>query len=863
MASIGENRSQRFVRAFVLFMLASLALFIAGGSFTDPADAKGKSHARNKPVKVKVKFLKTSQQAASTSRKVKLRIKATGRRGKKASVRIRLQARQPWSAWTAAGNKRLRIKSGKKRIVTVRLNGASLALLENCGTPSFRLSYKSRSAGKRRGGKASSGKLKGQASRCAVPADVDLSKAAACDFIAPAGNPCLQPFPNDYNTRPDASSETGLRVNFKPDATPENQSGKNVEVDALNQSDGFSPGQSISVHIPGMETQAAFDQSGIVPLTDMGQTFAPGQSVLLLDAETGERQLIWGEMDSNATEDEDRNLIVRPGKNLKNGHRYLVVLRNIKDSAGNPLTAPAGYRLYRDNRRTDNSIVEARRSQYESDFGLLADAGVERPSVYLHWSFTVASAENLTGRMISIRDRAFASLGDTNLTDNVPQGTSPDFTITENLDNPPGQPELARRVRGTFEVPCYLNEAGCPTGSTFDLDADQKPIRMPGNTFTARFQCNIPASSISGGNVVQTARPSLYGHGLFNEFFEANSTNVRQLGDENSVMVCATDWIGMSSSDNGDPFRDDIPSAIAALADASKFPAISDRLQQGFLNFLFLGRMMIHPDGLTDDPAFNFNGDSVIDTSGLFYYGNSQGGIAGGALTAVATDFTRSVLYVPAMNYSTLLTRSSDFTSFALILYPSYPRQLDRPLLFSLLQMMWDRGEPNGYANNMTDNPLPGTPAHKVMLVMAYGDHEVANVATEVQARTIGAPLRMPAVDSNRQPPAMIEPFYSHETLGNLGGPAADGNAFFVWDTGPKRTNPPGNPPGDSLWGTDPAPLTNTAPNDTFGQNPHDTVIEESPLARKQIADFLEINGKVTNPCGANPCYAAGWMGFP
>jgi len=863
MANSGDIRSERWLLAFVLFLLASLTLLLVGGSFAHSADAKGKPQARSKPVKVNVKFLKTSQQAASTSKKVKLRVKATGRKNRKASVSINLEVRQPWSDWTAAGRKSLRIKAGKKRLITVKLNGPSLALLNNCGTPSFRLSYKSRSAGKRRSGKASSGKLKGQASRCALPADVDLSKAAACDFIAPAGNPCLQPFPNDYNTKPDPSSETGLRVDFKPDATPRNQADKNVEVNVLNQSDGFSPGQSISVHIPGMENQAAFDQTAIVPLTDMGQAFAPQQPVLLLDAETGERQLIWGEMDSLASEDKDRNLIIRPGKNLKNGHRYLVVLRNIKDSAGNLLPAPAGYRLYRDNQRTDNSIVEARRNQYEKDFELLAGASVERPSMYLHWSFTVASAENLTGRMISIRDRAFASLGDTNLTDNVPQGVSPDFTITESLDNPPGQPELARRVRGTFEVPCYLNQTGCPTGSTFDLDANQKPIRMAGNTFTARFQCNIPASSISGGNVVQTARPSLYGHGLFNEFFEANSTNVRELGNDNGVMVCSTDWIGMSSSDDGNPFRDDIPSAIAALADASKFPTIPDRLQQSFLNFLFLGRMLIHPDGLTDDPAFNFNGNSVIDTSGLFYYGNSQGGIAGGALTAVATDFTRSVLYVPGMNYSTLLPRSSDFSDFALILYPSYPRQLERPLLFSLLQMMWDRGEPNGYANNMTDKPLPGTPAHKVMLVMAYGDHEVANVSTEVEARTIGAPLRLPAVDSNRQPAGMIDPFYSHEALGNLAGPAADGNAFFIWDTGPKRTTPTGNPPGDSLWGTDPAPLTNTAPNNSFGQNPHDTVIEESPLARKQIADFLKVNGKVTNPCGLNPCYAAGWMGFP
>ena len=143
-------------------------------------------------------------------------------------------------------------------------------------------------------------------------------------------------------------------------------------------------------------------------------------------------------------------------------------------------------------------------------------------------------------------------------------------------------------------------------------------------------------------------------------------------------------------------------------------------------------------DGFSSDPAFQFGGQSVIDHgNGLYYYGNSQGGIAGGALTAVEPDITRTVLYVPGMNYSTLLTRSVDFADYALVLYPSYPNESERPLLLAMIQMMWDRGEPDGYANHMTSDPLPGTPAHHVLIDMAYGDHQVSNVATEVEARTI------------------------------------------------------------------------------------------------------------------------------
>ena len=95
-----------------------------------------------------------------------------------------------------------------------------------------------------------------------------------------------------------------------------------------------------------------------------------------------------------------------------------------------------------------------------------------------------------------------------------------------------------------------------------------------------------------------------------------------------------------------------------------------------------------------------------------------------------------------------------------------------------------------------------------------------------------------------------------------MSGPEADGNGMFIWDIGPKRDNGSGG-----FLGTDPPPITNTAPNNSFGVDPHDTVIRSSPLIRAQIANFLKTNGTITDPCfqGSNavPCYAAGWNGFP
>ena len=67
---------------------------------------------------------------------------------------------------------------------------------------------------------------------------------------------------------------------------------------------------------------------------------------------------------------------------------------------------------------------------------------------------------------------------------------------------------------------------------------------------------------------------------------------------------------------------------------------------------------------------------------------------------------------------------------------------------------------------------------------MALGDHQVANVAAEVEARTIGARLRTPAVDPGRNFDKV--PYYGIRPIRWF---PFDGSAFVVWDAGPTRTD--------------------------------------------------------------------------
>ncbi|MBV8951434.1 MAG: hypothetical protein JOZ99_11200, partial [Actinobacteria bacterium] len=224
----------------------------------------------------------------------------------------------------------------------------------------------------------------------------------------------------------------------------------------------------------------------------------------------------------------------------------------------------------------------------------------------------------------------------------------------------------------------------------------------------------------------------------------------------------------------------------------------------------------------------------VIDTSDVFYDGNSQGGILGGAVTAVSNQWTRAVLGVPGMNYSTLLQRSVDFNLYQTFLDPAYPDEMDRMLSFSIVQMLWDRAEADGYAAHMTSSPYENTPEHKVLLHMAFGDHQVANIATETEARTIGASVREPALAPGRD--TAVVPLWGIPPITQY---PFDGSALVVWDSGtpaPPDANLPPNPP-------------------QYGADPHEKP-RSQVSAREQKSEFLQTNGAVVDVCGTSPCLA-------
>ncbi len=209
--------------------------------------------------------------------------------------------------------------------------------------------------------------------------------------------------------------------------------------------------------------------------------------------------------------------------------------------------------------------------------------------------------------MLRIRNDAFAKLGDTKLADRIVQGTSPAFNVTEVTNFTPAQnARIAREVEGTFTVPCYL-APNCAPGGRFQLDGSGLPTRqrrLDRQLRLHRSRVSAVAGRRAGAPLALRPRAvrERRGGGLERPGRAGQHLQLRPLRHRRDRYVVERH----PEHDRG------------CCNDLSKFPELADRLQQGLLNELFLGRVMIHQNGFSSDPAFHVNGTlstpSVINT---------------------------------------------------------------------------------------------------------------------------------------------------------------------------------------------------------------------------------------------------------
>ena len=619
--------------------------------------------------------------------------------------------------------------------------------------------------------------------RPAGPVKVEPPGTGACDDTDPAS--CLLPFPNDRFTRADPSTPTGRRLDLPAAEMIANKTGTRIDPTEWNRDDGFSPSSIGLTVVPRLDVAA----SRLPPQTDIAQSLRPDSPVVVVDVTTGARIPAWAETDPRVTDPARRLLRIVPAVGLAEGHRIAIGVRNLKATDGTPIAPdPAFARLITQPTVSQRVWLDA-----------LDRAGAPGASLTIAWSFTVASEQDLSGRLRHMWAETSAALG----------AGVPKFTVTSSVDT-----GGARVVRGTFDMPRYLTGDGGP-GTVFDNAGDPNGIPRRNGTMPDAYVCLVPKHASAG-----SAPFVLYGHGLLGSRDEA--VDIGSVAASVGIGFCAVDELGMSAAD--------IPTVLAELGDLSKFRTQADRLQQGQLGFLELGRLLASARGFATNRLFqDASGASIIDTKKLALLGASQGGILGGVASSITTDWNRVILAVGGMGYNLLLRRSVDFDKFQGPLDASYPDRVDQAIALELMEQLWDRGENTGYAEHLTSNPYPGTTAKRVLLLEAFGDHQVANVGTEKLARTLGVGRRAPTLAAGRS--ADVAPFFGIDPLPSL--PQA-GSGLVVWDFGT------------------PTPPASETPN-RAGEDPHGK-LADVPQALALVAGFVN-DGAITDVCNGGPCH--------
>ncbi len=521
-----------------------------------------------------------------------------------------------------------------------------------------------------------------------------------CDPLVPSY--CGFPFPSNVFTVDDADAVTGRRVALADELVPQPDNGTTISLEGQWTHDGFSSAAAFLAELPG-----AIDVGLIAPF-EAERSLEADSPTVLLDAETLERIPHFSELDKAQPSVPERALLIRPLVRLEDGKRYIVAIRDVRNEAGVIAPSPA-FAALRDRLPFDaDPSVDARRPLYADIFGRLEQAGVARDTLQLAWDFTTASRENNTRFMLHMRDRALAAAGD----------DGPAYTIT-NVESDVDE-DVLFRIEGTFEAPLYLDDPG--PGGRLVFGADGLPTPNPERpTVDVPFLALVPRAAET-----EPAALLQYGHGLLGSRDQLAAGNFRQLINDKGYVI-----FGLTLSGMGDDDGSWIAEQLAG-GRIDRLTAMFDRQHQGILQYLLAMRMM--KNAFADDPTYG----RYVDASERYYHGISQGGIFGGTYMALSTDVERGVLGVAGMPYNLLLQRSVDFGPFFAIMALPFPDPRDQQLLLAIVQMFWDRTEPNGYVPYLSE-PLPNTPGHSVLLRTAVGDHQVPTVGGQLMARAAGA----------------------------------------------------------------------------------------------------------------------------
>ncbi len=330
--------------------------------------------------------------------------------------------------------------------------------------------------------------------------------------------------------------------------------------------------------------------------------------------------------------------------------------------------------------------------------------------------------------------------------------------------------------------------------------------------------------------------------------------------------VAGTQWSGLSSSDikplpSNIDFGNLSSADIGALieftssfvgqlfVDLDNIGALGDRLRQGQLANLVLARHL-ELGSFNALPEFQApagtaipEGQGVLQSGEVSYFGASLGGIMGLMFAALYPELVAVNVDVPAINFGFLVQRAKPFKPFQAVLEVIDPDAMRQLIGLALIHEQWVAGEPAGYAHHITGNtlpPLPGTSPKDVLMTVALHDQQVSTLGAQIGAATLGIP-NLPG-----------------SVLTNLPGvPDVSGrvrSGHIVYDTGAYAA-------GTATAAFIPPLVNRPAAQDDNRCDPHGLRFT-TPASLAQLLRFLQPGGAIENFCNG-VCDAAEPLEIP
>ena len=544
-------------------------------------------------------------------------------------------------------------------------------------------------------------------------------------FIPYARSGALEPapFPDDFFTRPDPGSPTGLRV-FLPERTTRGLSrvvtALRAEIDGLT---GFSP----IAHLLVRFSEAVDPLS--VPATPE-ESLSPGASVLLLDLdpETPDPQRrvpfrMTLRADPGPAGRLQHSALIFPSIPLRPTGRYgLVITHRARALSGAPFESSVTMaRVLGPGRPIDPEPIVRARQLVAPVLGVASERlfpPVELADMALALRFTVRDTDGLPADLMAIGERTWAA-------------PPPAFEIDRVESGRPGS-AVAAVVHGRWRSVEWRR------GNALARDAAGRP-EAQGERWLP-FVMTLPRRAPAAG-----APLVLYQHGTPGSAeAEVPSIGRHALSSAGFAVLGFTDVINRELVEgSADPPGAVMRQALRLLASTLIDGRVPDYWLQTHAEQLAFVRMLPTLGQLDLLPLGAPDGRPEIDGAApLSYVGVSEGANLAPGLLAYAPEVRAAVLLAGGGRLSELMIHQRGSTLLELL--PQFfegASPLDVWLALSLFQMAFDRQDGHNHARFVYRAPrsrLVGAPRTSIMLVAGVGDTLVPNHATDSLAWQLG-----------------------------------------------------------------------------------------------------------------------------